>query len=75
MSSSAKLQAIDFQLVSKSFKKMLKRRGPSMGPCGTPVIACSHEQKFEASFFLRFQFERELLISFSSNIIINTIKM
>ena len=27
----------------RSFKKMLKRRGPSMEPCGTPVIVCIHK--------------------------------
>ena len=35
---------------SKRFKKMLKRRGPSIEPCGTPVIVDINELKTESSF-------------------------
>ena len=43
---------------NRSFKKMLKRRDPSMEPFGTAVIACIHELKSESSFILWCQFER-----------------
>ena len=46
---------------NRSFKKILKRRGPSMELCGTPVIVCIHELKTESS---RCRFERQLLISY-----------
>ena len=53
MLASAKLQTTDLKLMSnKSFKKMLKRTGPSMEPCGTPIIVCIHELKTESSFIL-----------------------
>ena len=48
---------------NRSFKKMLKRRGPNMEPCGTPIIVCIHELKIDSSFIPWCQFERWLLIS------------
>ena len=51
--SSEKLQTFDLKLMSnRSFKKMLKRRGPSMEPCGTPIIVCIYELTTDSSFIL-----------------------
>ena len=59
MLSSAKLQTFDLKLMSnRSIKKMLKRRGLSMEPCGTPIIVYIHEVKTESSFILWCRFER-----------------
>ena len=35
---------------NRSFKKMLKRRGPSMGPCGTPIIEVLNEERMKKVF-------------------------
>ena len=59
MLSSPKLQTIDLKLMSnRSFKMMLNKRGPSMEPCGTPIIVCVDELKTESSFILWCRFER-----------------
>ena len=56
MLSSPKLQTTDLKLMSnRSFKKMLNRSGPSMEPCGTPIIISVDELKTESSFIRRFE--------------------
>ena len=47
---------------NKSFKKMLKRRGPSMEPCGTLIIVFIHETKTESSLFFRIDLKGNLLV-------------
>ena len=37
---------------------MLKSRGPSIEPCGTPIIVCIYELKTESSSVLWCRFER-----------------
>ena len=59
MLSLAKLQTFDLKLMSnRSFKKMFKRRSPSMEPCGTIIIVYIHELKAESSFILWRRLER-----------------
>ena len=55
MLSSTKLQASDFVMEkNKSFMKILKRSGPRIDPCGTPVLISHHELKDEPVFVLCF---------------------
>ena len=48
MLSSAKLRTSDFAMdKNKSSMKILKRRGPRIDPCGTPILISHHELKDE----------------------------
>ena len=59
MLSSAKLQTSDFVMKkNKSFMKILKRIGPRIEPCGTPVLMSHHELKDEPIFVLCFRLVR-----------------
>ena len=52
MPSSAKLQICDFLMdKNKLFMKILKRRGPRIDPCGTPLLILHHELKDEVLYF------------------------
>ena len=57
--SSEKLQTSDFVMEeNKSFMKILKRRGPRIDSCGTPVLISHHELKGEPIFLLCFRLIR-----------------
>ena len=41
-------QTIDLKLVNnRSFTEILKKGGPSVEPCGTPMIVCNRELETE----------------------------
>ena len=48
-----------FKEKNKSFMKILKRRGPMIDPCGTPVLISQHELKDEPVFVLCFRLVRK----------------
>ena len=59
MLSSAKLQTCDFVMKkNKSFMRILKRIGPRIEPCGTPVFMSHYELKDEPVFALCFRLVR-----------------
>ena len=50
---SAKIQTSDFVMKkNQSFIKILKRIGPRIEPCGTPVLMSHHELKDQPIFAL-----------------------
>ena len=59
MLSSAKIQTSYIVMEkNESFMKILKRKGPMIDPCGTPVLISHHELKDEPIFILCFRFVR-----------------
>ena len=59
MLSSAKIQTSDIVMEkNESFMKVLKRKGPMIDPCGTPVLISHDELKDEPIFILCFRFVR-----------------